>query len=272
MANDRIRSIPVDLIDPDPAQPRRTFPEEELRGLGQTLAQGQIDPIHVRTIDSRFQIIHGERRWRAAKLMGLQTIAAIVIDSPPDEFTILEAQLISNIQREALNPIDQAYAIDRLIKCTGTTAASVAARLGKSPAQVSKLLSLLLLPQGVQSQIATGKLAAATGYEIAKVADPAIRDEMTSKALKGELTRDAAAAQNKSLTKTAKSRKVVQRQQRAVFRWDAGPSVTVCGRELNLSLLVNRIGDLLAALTRAQADGMDITQVAKSLSTGGTAP
>lgn len=260
--------LAVSLIDADPNQPRKTFCETGLRELGQTMAGGQIDAVHVRRNGLRYLLVHGQRRWMAAKVMGLETISAIILaGEAPDEAARLEAQLVSNIQREALNPIDLAVAIDRLIRLTGKPAGAVAARLGKSPSHVSKLITLLLLPAEVQERVAHGELALSTAYELAKVADAAERTRLTEAATSGSLTRDAVIAETKALAKARKPRKQSQRRAtRVVFRLDRQRTVAISGPELSLSYAVNWIGELLSVLTSANAGGLALADVAKSLS------
>ncbi len=147
MEQEQIQYVALDKIAPDPLQPRRDFGKQPLEELVASLKEvGQLVPIRIRLDGERFVLVDGERRWRAAKVAGLTAIAAIV------ESKALDAgQLVANCQREGLTAMEEAQAVSRLMEETGWTAAQVAARLGKSPATISRLLSLLGLPHEVQS-------------------------------------------------------------------------------------------------------------------------
>ena len=145
-----INEIALDLIDANPNQPRREFDQEALQQLADSIRQiGIIQPITLRqTDDNRFQLIAGERRWRAASMAGLKTIPAY-IRTIKDE-NIMEMALVENIQREDLNAIEIALAYEHLMSASGMTQEKVAERVGKSRAAVANYLRLLKLPAQVQ--------------------------------------------------------------------------------------------------------------------------
>ena len=145
-----INEIALDLIDANPNQPRREFDQEALQQLAESIRQiGIIQPITLRqTGDNRFQLIAGERRWRAANMAGLKTIPAY-IRTIKDE-NIMEMALVENIQREDLNAIEIALAYEHLMSASGMTQEKVAERVGKSRAAVANYLRLLKLPAQVQ--------------------------------------------------------------------------------------------------------------------------
>ena len=145
-----INEIALDLIDANPNQPRREFDQEALQQLADSIRQiGIIQPITLRqTDDNRFQLIAGERRWRAANMAGLKTIPAY-IRTIKDE-NIMEMALVENIQREDLNAIEIALAYEHLMSANGMTQEKVAERVGKSRAAVANYLRLLKLPAQVQ--------------------------------------------------------------------------------------------------------------------------
>ena len=156
---DEVRMLPIHSIDPNRDQPRRTFDEGALNDLAQSIrAVGVLQPIIVAPNGGRYTIIAGERRYRASRLAELAEIPAIVRDW--DEQTRLEAALIENLQRNDLNPIEEAMGVRRLMDETGMTQEKAAERLGKSRPAVANLLRLLTLPDAVRQMLAEGKLTA----------------------------------------------------------------------------------------------------------------
>lgn len=148
-----ISEIPIDQIQPNAGQPRSLFDEEKLNELADSIREiGIIQPITLRqTAENRFQIIAGERRWRASQIVGLKTIPAY-IRTTKDE-NVMEMALVENIQREDLNPIEIALAYEHLLEASGGTQEQVSARVGKSRANVANYLRLLKLPAQVQMSL-----------------------------------------------------------------------------------------------------------------------
>ena len=167
---DAVRLLPIRLIDPNPEQPRRSFDEAALQELAQSIRTvGVIQPIIVRPEGERYTIIAGERRYRASRLAELEEIPAIVRDW--DAQKRLEAALIENLQRDDLNPVEEAAGVRRLMDEAGLTQEAAAQRLGKSRPAVANLLRLLTLPESVLQLLRDGKLSA--GHARALVAvDP----------------------------------------------------------------------------------------------------
>ena len=156
---DAVRMLPIGQIDPNRDQPRRSFDEAALKELAASIeAVGVLQPIIVAPSGDRFAIIAGERRYRASRLAGLSEIPAIVRDW--DSQKRLEAALIENLQRDDLNPVEEAMGVRRLMDEAGLTQEKVAERLGKSRPAVANLLRLLTLPDGVKQMLAEGKLSA----------------------------------------------------------------------------------------------------------------
>lgn len=149
--------IPVDLVDRSPYQPRQTISEEGLSELAASIkSQGLIQPIVVRKIVDRYELIAGERRWRAAQRAGLQEIPAVI--QQVDDQAAAAMALIENLQRENLNPIEEAYAMSNLTKEFDWTHQEVADAIGKARATVSNLLRLLDLPSEVRESIKNDQL------------------------------------------------------------------------------------------------------------------
>ena len=181
------QEIDIDLVEPSPYQPRTRFREEALEELARSIqASGIILPIVVRPVAYRFQLIAGERRWRAAKRAGLQKVAAIV-RQVSDELA-LEMTLVENIQREDLNAMEAARAFERLMDEFQLTQESVAERTGKDRATVANAIRLLKLEPTIQDWIEEGKLSAGHGRALLAVIDPQLRMRYAQRASRGGLT------------------------------------------------------------------------------------
>jgi ParB family transcriptional regulator, chromosome partitioning protein len=179
--------IDADLIDPSPFQPRTRFREEALDELARSIkASGIIQPLVVRSIGKRYQLIAGERRWRAAQRAGLTKVSAIVRDVP-DELA-LEMTLVENIQREDLNAIEAARAFERLMDEFQLTQEQVAERTGKDRATVANAIRLLKLEPIIQDWIEEGKLTAGHGRGLLAVQDSKLRMRFAQRAARGGLT------------------------------------------------------------------------------------
>src|SRR5437868_956203 len=150
--------IGINEIDPNPVQPRRVFEPERLQELANSIrANGVIQPIVVRPFGGRYQLVAGERRWRAARLAGLDAVP-VVVQQIPDE-RLLEITLVENIQREDLNPIETAMAFDRMTKELNLSHEEVGERTGKDRSTITNLLRLLQLPPDIQTLVATRRLS-----------------------------------------------------------------------------------------------------------------
>jgi ParB family chromosome partitioning protein len=181
------QQIDIDLIEPSPFQPRTRFREEALEELARSIkASGIIQPLVVRPVGSRFQLIAGERRWRAAQRAGLTKVSSIV-RHVSDELA-LEMTLVENIQREDLNAIETARAFERLMEEFQLTQESVAERTGKDRATVANAVRLLKLEPTIQEWIEEGKLSAGHGRALLAVADPQLRLRYAHRASRGGLT------------------------------------------------------------------------------------
>src|SRR6266852_2038662 len=181
------QQVDFDLIEPSPYQPRTRFREEALDELARSIrTSGIIQPVVVRPIGSRFQLIAGERRWRAAQRAGLKKVSAIV-RQVSDELA-LEMTLVENIQREDLNAIEAARAFERLMDEFQLTQESVAERTGKDRATVANAIRLLKLEATIQDWIEEGKLTAGHGRALLGVAEPALRMRYAKRAARRGLT------------------------------------------------------------------------------------
>lgn len=180
-------SIPVDLIDPSPFQPRMRISEQGIEELARSMqSTGVIQPVVVRKVGARYQLVAGERRWRAAIRAGLASIPAIVRQLSDEQ--ALEMALVENLQREDLNAIEEARVYQQLIEQFGLTQEEVAARTGKDRATVANTLRLLRLEPEIRQWIEEGKLTAGHGRALLGIDDPQLRKELARRAAAGRLT------------------------------------------------------------------------------------
>jgi ParB family transcriptional regulator, chromosome partitioning protein len=173
-----VSEIDVMLIDPNPYQPRQIFDDDSLEELKQSiLSQGLLQPVLVRPHGDHFQLIVGERRWRAAKAAGLEQIPALVREVTRDE-DMLELALLENVQRQDLNPIELAQALLKFQTSYALTQEVVAEKLGVSRAHVANTLRLLKLAPPIQEALSAGKITTGHARALLSVEDPAIRDDL----------------------------------------------------------------------------------------------
>ncbi len=183
-----IRSVPVDRIDANPDQPRLTFHEETLQELAASIAEhGVLQPVLVRPMpEGRYQLIAGERRWRASKIAGLAEIPAIV--EQIDDETALEIAIIENLQREDLSPLDEAIMYERMTTEHGYSLRKLAQKLGKDKGYIENRLRLAGAPPEVKELVSLRKDTLSHAYELMKVEDPKKRQRLARQVAAGELS------------------------------------------------------------------------------------
>jgi ParB family transcriptional regulator, chromosome partitioning protein len=166
--------IDLDLIEPNVMQPRRRFDDQKLEELAQSIrSNGVVQPLLVRRVGNRYQLIAGERRWRASQLAGIQKVPAVVKDIPDDK--LLELALIENIQRQELNPIEEAQAYKRLMDSLGLTQEGVALRVGRDRSFITNHLRLLRLPEDIQQYVEDEKISSGHARALLGVDDADIQ-------------------------------------------------------------------------------------------------
>jgi ParB family chromosome partitioning protein len=183
-----VRVIPVDRIEPNPEQPRLSFDEESLQELANSIKEhGVLQPILVRPVGpNRFQLIAGERRWRASIGAGLPTIPALVEEI--DDDTALEISIIENLQREDLSPLDEASMYDRMIREHGYSVRKLAQKLGKDKGYLENRLRLADAPQEIRELVSLRRDTLSHAYELLKVEDPKKRRKLADQVARGELS------------------------------------------------------------------------------------
>jgi ParB family transcriptional regulator, chromosome partitioning protein len=181
-ATDQALTAPIDSIDANPLQPRRVFQADRLAELAQSIrANGIVQPLVVRSAGARYQLIAGERRWRAAKLAGLTTVPIVVRDIPDSR--LLEITLVENIQREDLNPIETAVAFERLGRELNLSAEQIGSRTGKDRTTILNFVRLLQLPQDLQQLVAERRLSHGHARCLLSLPTPELQREVAEKAV-----------------------------------------------------------------------------------------
>jgi len=183
-----VRVIPVDRIEPNPAQPRMAFDQEALHELAASIREhGVLQPILLRPLgENRFQLIAGERRWRASREAGLATVPALVEEI--DDDTALEIAIIENLQREDLSPLEEATMYDRMIHEHGYSIRKLADKLGKDKGYLENRLRLADAPEEIRELVSLRKDTLSHAYELLKVDDPKKRRKLASQVAAGELS------------------------------------------------------------------------------------
>ncbi len=183
-----IQLIDIDRIRANRKQPRQRFDEEALEALARSLkSEGVLQPVLVRPLpDGRFELVAGERRWRAAQRAGVMKLPAVVREVPDDK--LLEIALIENLQRENLNPIEEAQAYQTLLDTLGLKQQEIADRVGKQRATVANTLRLLSLSGPVQERIKKGEISMGQGRALATLSDAREQERLADKAVQAGLS------------------------------------------------------------------------------------
>lgn len=260
---DEITQVPLDKIDCAP-QVREVFDEELIAGLAASLKEiGQLQPVRLLKHGDRFRIEDGERRYRASKLAGFKTIAAIIEAKQLTEADILLRQCTCDFQRADLLPMEKAVAMERLMVATGWKGNEVAARLGVSTAMVCRLLSLLALPEPIRQALKDGKIPASAGYELAKVEDPATQAELAKQLAEGKITRDGIAGARKARREA--NGKPPAAVKRVTAMLGGGRAVTVCCLGETLDDFIAALEEALAKARKGRSQGFGLDTLLRLL-------
>ncbi len=215
--------VPIDSIDPNPLQPRRIFNGDRLSELAQSIrVNGIIQPLVVRKKGERYELVAGERRWRAAKLSEVKSVPVIIQDIPDDR--LLEITLIENIQREDLNPIETAVAFDRMARELELNPETIGQRTGKDRTTVTNFLRLLQLPSDLQQLVAEKRLSAGHARCLLSLPSMDLQREVAEKAV----------AQGWSVLQTERTtqRMLEGRKPKHVDEVDTDPNVRAAVQEM----------------------------------------
>ena len=184
---DRVLYIDINDIRPNSAQPRKNFDEEKLRELASSIkTNGVIQPLIVRESTNGYELVAGERRWRAARLAGLRTVPCIVRNFDDRQNAIVA--IIENMQREDLDPIEEALGLKSMTEKYGFTQEQVSASLGRSRTYITNSIRLLKLPEEIQQYVSSGQMSAAHGRTIINIPDKAKQKEIADKIIRNDLS------------------------------------------------------------------------------------
>ncbi len=273
MEDKAVQNTPVEKLICRP-QVRTRFDEESLLGQAQTIKEtGILQPLLVRREGSDFVVLDGERRLRAAKLAGVTHVPILVHDRELSDYEIVLQQLIANGSRKDLDPLDEARAIQRLMVLTKWPGSHIAVKLGKSPATVTKLLTLLSMPVSVQEKVANGSLSLTTAYALSQAESAESQSQIANEVVADGLTRA-------EVIERVKSRKSADRKTRRAHRESAslervkiplsgGASVAVAGRKLSLRSVVEWLTELLEKLRGLEDQSMAMPEAAKLIAKAG---
>lgn len=182
-----LTDLPVADIEPNPRQPRSQFDEAALAALAASIRElGVLQPVLVRPVDGRFELIAGERRWRAARRAGLDRIPAVVRSI--DDSASLEQAVVENLHRQDLNPLEEAGAYQQLVEDFGLTQEDIARRVGRSRSSVANILRLFQLPPSVQRMVRDGQLSAGHARGLLGSPDRAFQESLARQAVERSLT------------------------------------------------------------------------------------
>jgi ParB family transcriptional regulator, chromosome partitioning protein len=252
--------VPLDKIVPNPDQPREEFEPESLERLADSLrTRGQLQPIRVRwdEAQSKYALICGERRWRAAKIAGMATMSCVVSEEPLAEGELLALQLVENCLREDLRPIEQARAFKALMDKNGWSGNQAAKTLGIAQPTVVRALALLELPEPVQDQVEQGTLAPATAYEIGKVEDPESQQEIADRVVSEHLSRSETIAAVRSAAKRTPAKPGKDRGVSRTRKVPTSRTLKAAGCRITIEHRKGVDDDLLAAALREALDQVE---------------
>jgi ParB family chromosome partitioning protein len=235
-------------------QVREVIDDESQQRLAASIEEhGLLVPIRVRKVGDAYVVVDGERRFRAVCSLGKASIGAIVEAKELDEGGIIQRQIITNIQREDLSPLEKARGIRRLMDVTGWNASQVSPRLGISNASVTRLLSLLSLPAEIQDRIATGEIPVSAAYELSRV-EGTQQTKLAEQVANGKMTRDALSGARKASKSRGQDSSALPG--RVTAQLGEGRSVTVSCPSLDMEGFIGVLEDVLARARKVRPQGV----------------
>lgn len=260
---DEILQIPLDKIDFAP-QVREVFDEQAIAGLAANIQEvGQEYPVLLFKDGERYGIEDGERRCRALKSLGRKTVTAIVKEKP-SEAQLLFRQCSCDFQRVDLSPMEKAVAMERLMRAADWKGNELAARLGVSTTMVSRLLSLLRLPEPIRQALKDGRIPASTGYELAKIEDAATQAEMAARLAEGRITRDGVAGARKAVRRQTNGKPAAGQKWVTATLGD-GRAVSVCCPGNTIDDFVAVLEEVLAKARKGRSQGFALDTLIRFL-------
>lgn len=255
-----VTMVRISDVEPNAAQPRKVFDSEELEALSESISlYGMIQPITVRMIGGMYQIVTGERRWRAARMAGLSEVPVIVISA--DDKKVAELALVENIQRSDLNPIEEALGFAALIEEHGLTQEEAAKRIGKSRSAVTNSLRLLNLPESVRKMIESGDLSAGHAKVLLAISDA----DTLEKAAVQVISRDLSVRDTEKLVKKLEEAAAEEEEEKVVRDVDHTRALEVrVQKALGRTIKINEKGKN-HAITIGYSDNEDLEKLLKIL-------
>ena len=255
-----VTMVRISDVEPNAAQPRKVFDSEELEALSESISlYGMIQPITVRMIGGMYQIVTGERRWRAARMAGLSEVPVIVISA--DDKKVAELALVENIQRSDLNPIEEALGFAALIEEHGLTQEEAAKRIGKSRSAVTNSLRLLNLPESVRKMIESGDLSAGHAKVLLAIPDA----DTLEKAAVQVVSRDLSVRDTEKLVKKLEEAAAEEEEEKVVRDVDHTRALEVrVQKALGRTIKINEKGKN-HAITIGYSDNEDLEKLLKIL-------
>lgn len=251
-------SLAIDAILPDPNQPRKSFGKGELERLAESIAaHGLLSPLRVRKDEERdaWIIVFGERRWRAAKLAGLQVVSCIKAEGEPSEADGLAEQLVENLAREDIPPMEAARGIIRLKTLRGCNSSALAKELGVVPATITRAEALISLPEEMQKAVDAGRLPESSAYELSRLEDTDAQKNLFRQIVAGKrLTRDEVA----EAVRERIGKRPAKKPERLPLKLDGGVSVTFSSEQPLTLAAVTKAIDQLKQAARKLGDGDEI--------------
>ncbi len=255
--------LAVSRIAPHPDNPRQVFSEGELKELAANIAcKGIVQPLVVLPPDGDgiHLLLVGERRWRSAQIAGLSTVPCLVRDKlTPAE--ILEFQLLENLARVDLRPLEVARALERLLILRGGTAAEIAVSIGMNPSAVSRSLALLRLPERLQQAVEEGTVAASVAVSVGAVKDESKRVALAGRVIEQEMTRECVLAEIARLNREEHSSPAKTRARRVAVQLPDGLQVSIVGlkdQELDADKLISGLELMLRECKKARQQGLPL--------------
>lgn len=268
MTEEQIQYLPLDRIECRP-QVRESFDEESILGLARSIQETDrvLQPIRVRRDNGAFVVVDGERRVRAARKLGLPSVPVIIEDKELCAAEVLHRQLVLDCQKEHLTAVERAKAIQDLMHESGWSATQVAQRIGISPANVTRLLSVLKLPAEAQEQVAAGTLGTSTAYAICRTSDPDTKEALLNDVANGHVTREHVAERSRSRrSKRGKTRRRSKAHAAClVLPFGDGCSLNVVGQGVTVTLLTNWLTDLVNRIAAIEPRDMPLTDAVARL-------
>lgn len=258
-----LMTVPIDLIRVG-TQPRHAFPDDRIGNLA--LSMGEVGlqlPLLCGREGDEFLLWDGECRLRAAQRLGWSEIQILVSDDPLDQAQVLTRQLVCNLQRTDLDPVEKARGIRELMQRAGLTGEQVAKRLGIAPSEVSKSLPILKLPTSILEQVACGAISPDSAYQLSRVNDPGEQAVLAAEVAGKPLTRDALA---RKLRRVRQSEQSANRgPKRVTAALGDGRSISFAGNGLTLDALIDWMQPLIGKAKKAKAQGLSLQEFIRTL-------